>query len=674
MKRWLLLGWALAAASAFAGDPADTNASGGTMGDLPPKIREQILRAREVPTRDPLLVPFLKSAAFLKMTLSPDGRHLAALSYDDAGPLVAVIDVDSMKMHQVARSSWQPADVYVAHTRQPLSMAWVANDRLAVNFNDGAALIGLDGKRERELFAAWRLQGRDADGHLTDWAVVQREPGKPKGLSRLNIRTGENYSTDIELSGTLVRWVVDRRGDIRVATTSDTAFWSDHTRLTTWYRESNEADWRKVDERSILDDPFTPFQVVERSGHLLVQARNGGDRLAAWEFDPATRAFVRAVAADPHDDIVPLQAVGEDGGALDVATDGLRPAHTWFDPRMARLQATLDASLPDGINVLEAQTGGRMLVFSASDVNPGHWYVFDTAAGKLQDIALRLDDIDPARMQPMRTLRYPSFDGREVPAYLTLPGKPAGPAPTIVLIHGGPQARDRWQWDRDVQVFAAHGYAVFQPQFRGSTGFGKAFEESGYGQWGQAMQDDITAGVHWLVDQKIADPARICIVGASYGGYAALWGLAKTPELYKCGVSTAGVSDIGLMLKADSDTNDSAIGRELVRFKVADPARMKLPFDDVSPLRHADRITAPLLLVHGKLDKRVPISEGRAMLAQMQRLHRDVQWLEFADEGHGVNHLGNLERWYSAMFALFERTIGPGVPPCPPPAPASASR
>jgi len=140
-------------------------------------------------------------------------------------------------------------------------------------------------------------------------------------------------------------------------------------------------------------------------------------------------------------------------------------------------------------------------------------------------------EIDPARMQPMRALRYPSFDGTSIPAYLTLPGKPAGPAPLIVLIHGGPQARDRWSFDRDVQVFAAHGYAVFQPQFRGSTGFGKKFQEAGYGQWGQAMQDDITAGVHWLIDQQIADPPRICIVGASYGGYAALWGLEKTPEL-----------------------------------------------------------------------------------------------------------------------------------------------
>jgi dipeptidyl aminopeptidase/acylaminoacyl peptidase len=272
-------------------------------------------------------------------------------------------------------------------------------------------------------------------------------------------------------------------------------------------------------------------------------------------------------------------------------------------------------------------------------------------------------DIDPKRMQPMQAVRYPSFDGLSIPAYLTLPGKPAKPAPLIVLIHGGPQARDRWGWDRDVQVFAAHGYAVFQPQFRGSTGFGKKFQEAGYGQWGQAMQDDITAGVHWLVDRKIADPARVCIIGASYGGYAALWGLEKTPELYKCGVSTSGVSDLESFLREESDASKDAVAREITNRRIGDPSLMKVAFDSVSPLKHADRITAPLLVAHGAKDERVPISHGKRMVEAMKAQHKDVEWLEFPEEGHSLSFIDDQKKWYDAVFALLKRTIGPGEVP-----------
>ena len=314
-----------------------------------------------------------------------------------------------------------------------------------------------------------------------------------------------------------------------------------------------------------------------------------------------------------------------------------------------------------------------MLVFSSSDRDPGHWYLLDARTMQLKSIAAVRATIKPERMLPMRALHYPSFDGMSVPAYLTLPGKSTGPLPTIVLIHGGPQARDRWAWDPDVQVLAAHGYAVFQPQFRGSTGFGKKFEESGYGQWGLAMQDDITAGVKWLIDQKIAAPDRVCIVGASYGGYAALWGLAKTPELYKCGVSTAGVSDIETMLKSDADFNQTAVGREIVRHEVGDPKTRATSFDAVSPLKHADRIVAPVLIVHGDRDGRVPIRQSKLMVDELERRHKDVKYIEFAGEGHGVAQLAHRATWYDEMLALFERTIGKGEPPFPPLASTAAS-
>ena len=176
----------------------------------------------------------------------------------------------------------------------------------------------------------------------------------------------------------------------------------------------------------------------------------------------------------------------------------------------------------------------------------------------------------------------------------------------VVVVHGGPVARDHWAWDAEVQLLAARGYVVFQPQFRGSSGFGKRFEAAGYGQWGLDMQDDITAGVEHLVRQGVADPARICIYGASYGGYAAVWGLIKTPALYRCGASLAGVSDIAMALSDTPDGHSGPAVHELQRHLIGDLERDRERLRQVSPLERARDIRAPLLIAHGDEDLRVP--------------------------------------------------------------------
>jgi dipeptidyl aminopeptidase/acylaminoacyl peptidase len=186
------------------------------------------------------------------------------------------------------------------------------------------------------------------------------------------------------------------------------------------------------------------------------------------------------------------------------------------------------------------------------------------------------------------------------------------------------------------------------------------------------MQDDITAGVHWLIDRKIADPQRICIVGASYGGYAALWGLEKTPELYKCGVSFAGVTDLERKLRDQSDMAYDPVAREIVRKHMGDAYTQGKALEAVSPVFHADRIQAPVLLVHGEQDGRVPISHGTRMRDALEDLHKDVQWLYFPHEGHGMRLPEDQAAYYDAELALLARTIGKGEPPFPPEPPAGS--
>lgn len=632
-------------------------------------------RGKAPPPNDPLLAPFLHAPTYGSMVLSPDGKHIAAVGFNPSGANSAIVmlDADTLDANLIVQPRPWVVKGYRPYIRNPRSVSWLSDSRIAVNFTVAdAAIFGVDGTPGTDLMQGYVHPLRDAAGKPTPWHLVLRNAAR-REFARVNIEDGQDRSYDLDVSGKLSNWTSDSSGEIRVVQTIDTAFWTDHTRVLTWYRPSVGADWVKVDERSVVDDPFNPLFVPNRPGKIVVQARNGGDKLAIWDYDVDKHAFADQLAAAATEDITGVLADSNLNSFNEVVTDGLRRTTTWFDPHYAHLQASLDASLPDHVNLIQRNESGRVLVYSYSDKDPGRWYLLNTKAMSMKLVGRRMPSIDPDRMQPMRTLRYTSFDGLSIPAYLTLPGKPAAPAPTIVLIHGGPQSRDRWEFDSEVQILAAHGYAVFQPQFRGSSGFGKQFEEAGYGQWGQAMQEDINAGVKYLVDQKIADPQRLCIIGGSYGGYAALWALARDPLLFKCGVSRSGVSDLRRMLHDDSDMSRNAVVREIVRHRLGDAGEMKATFDSVSPLKHADRIVAPLLLVHGDLDQRVPVSHGKQMHEAMTDLKKDVEWIEFPDEGHGVTKPENLRIYYAAVFKLLERAIGKGEPPFPPLSPGAAA-
>ncbi len=661
--RATLLALAVAALSAHASDGAEG------------RVRTEENKTFTV--SDPLLAPFLKLPPYSQVSLSPDGRHAAAIAWNPArdNSAVVMIDTDTLDVKAIVQPRAWKVNGYEPYLRQPRSVQWLDDAHIAVNFTvaDGA-IFGIDGTPGNDLMEGYLHPLRDATGKPTDWHIVIRESAR-MSFSAVNVRTKEDRRYDVDLPDDLMDWATDPRGDILAASTRDTSAWTDRSTLTTWYRTDTKARWQKVDVRSITADPFRVISVPERAGHLVVEAYNGGDRLAIWDYDVAAHAFGELMAGHPTEDVVAqrFDSIVDNGNEpKDVITDGLRTRHYWLDARYARIQAALDASIPDHVNVIEGGSADHVLVFSYSDVDPGRWYAMDTKAMKMKAIAERMPAIDPARMQHVRALRYPSFDGTSVPAYLTLPGKPSKPAALVVLIHGGPQARDHWEFDSEVQILAAHGYAVFQPQFRGSSGFGRHFEEAGYGQWGLAMQDDITAGVHWLIDQKIADPQRICIVGSSYGGYAALWGLEKTPDLYKCGASFAGVTDLERRLRDWSDTSRSSVAREIVRHQMGDAYTQAAALEAVSPVLHADRIKVPVLVAHGEQDGRVPISHGTRMRDALQDLHKDVQWLYFPHEGHGLRLPENQAIWYDAVLALLARTIGKGEPPLPTDADAPA--
>jgi dipeptidyl aminopeptidase/acylaminoacyl peptidase len=255
-------------------------------------------------------------------------------------------------------------------------------------------------------------------------------------------------------------------------------------------------------------------------------------------------------------------------------------------------------------------------------------------------------------MAPMKPVRYAARDGLEIPAYLTTPrGKAAKDLPLVVLVHGGPWVDgDAWGFDPEVQFLASRGYAVLQPNFRGTTRYGWKHFRASFGQWGLSMQDDLADGVKWAVEQGIADPKRVCIYGASYGGYAALMGLATTPGLYRCGVNYVGVTDLPFFLTVSwADYSYSEFARHAARDMVGDPERDAQRLRDTSPTQLAARIKAPVLMAYGADDRRVPLEHGSRMKSALDRAGAKYEWMVMAGEGHGFRDPANQKTFYEAV-------------------------
>jgi dipeptidyl aminopeptidase/acylaminoacyl peptidase len=261
--------------------------------------------------------------------------------------------------------------------------------------------------------------------------------------------------------------------------------------------------------------------------------------------------------------------------------------------------------------------------------------------------------IDPALMAPVSAVRFTARDGVELRGYLTLPrGRDPRNLPLVLMPHGGPFERDHWEYDPIVQFLANRGYAVLQPEFRGSTGFGKDFVEKGYGQWGRKMQDDLDDSVDWLARTGKIDPKRVCIVGASYGGYAALWGAVRNPDRYRCAASLAGVSDLPALLKHDRKLFSAPRYYREWRTQVGGEGDTDLR--SVSPITYAAKEKVPLLIGHGEQDERVPPKQSHDMVDALTQAHADVTSVFYKSDGHGFDNAADLQDWLRQL----ERFLG----------------
>lgn len=619
---------------------------------------------------------FARHAEVNEVALSPRGDYVALAVPTESGTAtelrIVPIDPDAPTRTLRFRGNNHVTDVAWTADEQ-LTVARATMEPLVARPRSQGELMSSDlrGDNQEVLFAymanrgTWRGRRKD-EGFASLVKVLDGEPGKalvsyrcwscgetPDAvIYKVDTLTGERR--EVERVPGPATFVFDQAGIARVAVSLDA-----DDRPTLRYRPARTDDWQPMPEA--LAGFVVDGGVFDDDGNTLyATVSDAGEPSRLYRMDLAAGTRELLVGRDDVE-IAYLLRGGRNGIPFAVGYDASGPKLEYVDPasEWARLHQSL---LQRFAGQLVRFTGfsrddRRVLFFVHSDRNPGAWYLLDRDTGKLVVVAEVAPWIDPAEMAPTRPIEFQARDGTVLHGFLTGNGG-TGPQPTVVLPHGGPHGvHDTWAYDDDVQLLASLGYNVLRINFRGSGGRGSDFLEAGWREWGGLIQDDIADGVRWAIGNGHVDPARICIYGASFGGYSALMNPIRNPGLYQCAIGNVGVYDLALMFD-EGDIRDWRSGRRyLERVLGTDQAVLAAN----SPARHVDRIGIPVLLAQGTVDKRVPMEQFEALTEAFEASGRPAETLLIKGEGHGFYDPDNRARFYRKMAAFLDAHIGAGA-------------
>ena len=636
------------------------------------------LAAEPIPLTDFFRPPVLSSPA-----MSPSGQHIAATM--TGGPhgrqQLVILNVTDLSKSRVI-FAFIDADIQ--------SVSWVNDDRLVFTISDTQSLYGpylgeglfavdREGKyperglikrrqptlversirdeRELSVFHRFRSVVRDGSNDVIVEKAEFNARGEFTGAALLRLDTVSGFTRALTQGGPPYSgvWALDRHGVPRVAVSAHAG----KSRL--HWKATADAPWTMVREYDTfaLDSVPTPL-VVDANNMLYVRGRSRGDAnissLMRLDMSKSLGEGEPLVSIDGYDFEGSLVFSEPKGELLGVRYLTDARATLWFDSVLKGIQEKVDSLLPGTNNRIDCggcQNPGTVLVTVSSDRQPAIFYLYDSRAGKLIPLVQSRPWLKPQSMARRDMQRIAARDGLSIPVHVTRPVGQNGPAPTVVMVHGGPYVRGgEWKWYAESQFLASRGYVVVEPEFRGSTGFGSRLFRAGWKQWGLAMQDDIADATLWAIKQGYADPKRICIAGASYGGYAALMGLIRYPDLYRCGINWVGVTDIDLMYSINWSDMSEMWKQHGMPVLVGDREKDAAQLAATSPVKLAAKLTQPLLMAYGGLDQRVPIDHGTKLRNAVSPHNANLEWVTYPEEGHGwllqatkVDFWGRVERF-----------------------------
>jgi dipeptidyl aminopeptidase/acylaminoacyl peptidase len=617
------------------------------------------------------LAPYLKKDKFGTIRISPTGEFLAVtVPLEDRTSLVILRRSDmSMTGHvtlpkntHVGEFQWvNPTRVLfsIGEKMGDLEQPRGTGELFGVNADgsgQGPALIGFrsNGSGSRQIGASVIDDLRNDDDFVL--VSIAGEGGFTE-VDRMNVKNGHHIvvcRAPVRNAG----FVTDPNAEVRFAVGADPG----STKSKTYYRASDKAEWQLINDESVTNRRVIPvgFTADGKTAYLRAEETSGPDGI--YTFDTATnerKLLLRDDNADPSNF---YQSPVDDSIYAVSFMDGLPRTETIdaespYAKQLSGLQAGFDGQkvVPLGFT----KDGNLGLYLAYSDRVPGDFYLFDRSSGKATYVASKNGWFKPEMLNSMQPISLKARDGTDLQGYLTLPrGSTGKNLPLVINPHGGPFGPfDAWGYNPEVQLIAEHGYAVLQVNYRGSGNYGRAFTRSGYQQWGGTMQDDLTDATRWAISQGIANANRICIYGASYGGYAALMGVAKEPTLYKCAIGYVGVYDMAAMYH-QGDIADSTSGQHFL-----EEALGKQNLDAISPDRLANRIKVPVMLAAGKADVRAPAVHTEKMRDALMAVGIPVETTLYEGEGHGNYLLKNTVDFYTKLLAFLDRNIGPAVAP-----------
>lgn len=607
------------------------------------------MTAKQIPLED-----FFKNPEQTSYQISPDGNYYSYMAPYEKRMNIFVQEKGTDEVIQLTAET----------DRSVAGYFWPNNERILYLKDTGGdenyKLYGINIDSTNPIayteFKGVRTQIIDDLPNIPNEVIIGLNKRNPQVFDpyRLNLETGEMEML-AENPGNIQNWMFDHDGKLRVAFAI-----VDGVNVSLLYRETEADEWKSVLTTSFKDNISPEFFTFDNK-NIIATSNLNRDKSAVVEFDIANGKEIKVLYENPDYDVSSV-SYSKKRKVITSAnyTSSKREKH-FFDRQTKDLYKRLEKDLGGyeiaitGLNKEE----DVFIIRTYSDRSLGSYYLYDKTADKLEKIIDVSPWIDENNMANVYPVEYKTRDSLTIHAYLTLPKgytpETAKNLPTVINPHGGPWARDGWGFNPEVQFLANRGYAVFQMNFRGSTGYGKKFWEASFKEWGLTMQDDITDGTNWLIEKGIADPDRIAIYGASYGGYATLMGLVKEPKLYAAGVDYVGVSNMFTFMQTIPPYWEPLL--DMMYEMVGNPKTDSIMLHGVSPVFHVDKIVSPLFIAQGANDPRVNIDESNQIVDAMKKRDVFVEYMVKDNEGHGFHNEENRFDFYRAMEAFLNKQL-----------------